>query len=430
MNPVVFVSHSSSDRARAEALVTALEAGGVLRTTFDVRDLRAGEEWQPQLYKWMARCHAGVVLVTAEVMKRPAWVLQEATLLRSRSMLEGKDFRFFVLIDQAVLQSAVWKKWFAPLAFPQLQMRVLADPADDVSAFVDEVRAAVAPLAQARGHFERLQAVIASALRDPLADATVRQYFDDAFAQADAEFEDIVGGDTGTLQRMAQQLCAGHFGGFQDLGGLFQKLQAVCKQEHGKRMLGTLRSYWVPQILAARLADAVARVGPYAAGDAPPPNVVLVQAAGREPAVVATMHRERQFLPYGELGHLIELPEPLGTADELDRAIAEELFVELDGPDAEALRAEELQALDEKRRRPMPFYTFAHLEAPATPEPLLEVARRWWAVVFIVTADEARYAEWRAHLGIEDPELPDGMPPVAHRVKDYQLALKMLAKFN
>jgi hypothetical protein len=69
MKPLLFFSHSSADRDRAETLVRALEARGTFKTTFDVRDLRQGEEYAPQLFKWLSRCHGGVLLLTQNVMR-------------------------------------------------------------------------------------------------------------------------------------------------------------------------------------------------------------------------------------------------------------------------------------------------------------------------------------------------------------------------
>lgn len=418
MKPVVFVSHSSSDRARAEALVQALEAGDALRTTFDVRDLRAGEAWQPQLYKWMARCHAGVVLVTAEVMKRPAWVLQEATLLRSRSMLEGQDFPLFVVIDREVLDSTVWKRWFHPLALPQLQMLVLDGPAADTGPAVAAIRAALKHPRDGDGHFDRLRRLVQDALREPLKNDGVKVLLDEGFALADADWLRIVGDDTQVDGRIAQRLCEGGFGSFTDLGGLLNALQGHCELPERQRVLDTLRSYWVPQILAARLAEAAGRLKPAVDPHEVPPNVVLVRSPPERSVDVADMHRERQFLPYGTLGLLDPLPDAQGSEAALERDLAELFGIDTGGPDGDLRRAEELADVDALRRRPRPEYRFVHLEAPATPEALFAVARRWWCVIFIVSATGALHDEWLAHLGWAEAELPGGPLDVAARLRE------------
>lgn len=418
MKPVVFVSHSSSDRARAEALVQALEAGDALRTTFDVRDLRAGEAWQPQLYKWMARCHAGVVLVTAEVMKRPAWVLQEATLLRARAMLEGASFRLFVVIDRDVLDSATWKRWFHPLALPQLQMLVLDGPGADIAPAVAAIGAAVVHPRDGEGHFARLRRMVQDALRKPLENHAVQVLLDEGFALADADWLRLVGDDTQVDGRIAQRLCEGGFGAFSDLGGLLNALQGHCELPERQRLLDVLRSYWVPQILAARLAEAAGRLRPGVAAPEVPPNVVLVQAGAERALDVADMHRERQFMPYGSLGLLDPLPDAVGSEDALERDLAALFGIDTAGADGDAQRAEVLAEIDTLRRRPRPEYRFVQLEATATPEPLFTVARRWWCVVFIVTAAGPLHDEWLQHLGLDAPELPGGALDVAARLRE------------
>jgi hypothetical protein len=423
VTPVVFFSHSSADNDRAQKLVAALEAGGTLKTTFDVRDLRQGEEWRPQLYKWIARCHAGVVLVTDQVMKRPAWVLQEATLLRSRAMLEGSSFRLFIVIDRAVLDSKVWKQWFSPLELGSVQSFVVEKPADDPVPVVAQIQTELTKLAQADdGYFARLCRLIEGPLARLAREPGVQDDLAAGLAIDDAQWRSIVGDDGSVQSSVAQHLCEGRFGDYLDLGGLFNELQGIGELSDRESLLGKLQSYWIPLILSARLAEAAGRLAPYAAGAFPPPNVVLVHAEGNRPEEVAEMYRDRQFAPYRLLGSFKSLPPPLGTAAELDRAVAEMLDLEPDAPDA--LRRREAWILDRQRvlAPPRPQYQFIHLEAPATPEPLLAVARAWWPCVFVVTAPQPRYAEFADRLGLADPELPGGLPDVVRHRMDIRRA--------
>jgi hypothetical protein len=66
-------------------------------------------------------------------------VLQEATVLRARARLEGPTFRLFIVIDKEVLESSIWKRWFAPLKLDALQRLKVVDPQEDVARIVDAI---------------------------------------------------------------------------------------------------------------------------------------------------------------------------------------------------------------------------------------------------------------------------------------------------
>ena len=63
----------------------------------DVSGLEVGKPWRRQLHEWMARCGAGLVLLTPSVLKRPEWVLKESIILGWRLDLELKFSLFFAL---------------------------------------------------------------------------------------------------------------------------------------------------------------------------------------------------------------------------------------------------------------------------------------------------------------------------------------------
>lgn len=409
MTPVVFFSHSSDDNARADALRQALESGGVLKTTFDVRDLRQGEAWRPQLYKWMASCHAGLLLVTKQVMVRPAWVLQEATLLRARAMLEGKAFRLFILLDKAAGDDPVWKQWFAPLNLPDLQSFVLPEPDANTAPFVSAVQAEMRALATqppTDDYFHKLAALIRDALV-PLRDAEVaRSTLAEGLQVDDADWQRIIGDERRVEQVLAQRLCQGDFGRFEGIAGLFQELQGLCDAAPRRHLFGLLRSYWVPLIRAARVAEALGRVAPYAAGAEAPPNLVLLPTDGTTPAEVVQMVLERQFAPYRRMGSLLRMPP--GQEDDFVEELRTLLVTQFLPNSPDASDDEIAARLDERRRAHR--YVFVFVGAPASLIPVRDAAAIFWPCVFLVGAPGAspRYRELAGLLAVTEPQLPPG----------------------
>jgi hypothetical protein len=273
------------------------------------------------------------------------------------------------------------------------------------------------------GYFARLRQLIDDALTPMRQKQAVQRVLASGFRIDDADWRRIVGDDDSVQASVAQHLCEGRFGDFTDLGGLFNVLQNKCDRDDRETLLGTLRNYWIPLILSSRLADAVGKLAPYPAGTLPPPNLVLVHAEGERPFDLAEMYRDRQFVPYDCAGRLEQVDSTLGTGDALVNEVARSLGLEPAAPDAAQARADLIAELDELRRRRLPEYCFLHLEAPATPEPLLVAARTWWPCVFIVTAPQPRHAEFALRLNWTDPQLPGGPPDVRGRLREISRAL-------
>ena len=242
MKPILFFSHSSADNTRAEALVTALEKRETFKTTFDIRDLKHGEGNAPQLFKWLARCHGAVLLLTQNVMQKAAWVLQEATVLRARSRLEGSSFRLFVVIDQDVLASRVWKRWFAPLGLDALQRMTVVDPDHiDVKAIVDAISEAMAGVADgSEDFFSRLAASLQDPLKPVVQNASISKTLADRLDEPDAAWQQLIGG-AGVLDALfARRLCRGDFGSFGGMKGSLPRCSR-CKRSPGCSTRSTAR---------------------------------------------------------------------------------------------------------------------------------------------------------------------------------------------
>jgi hypothetical protein len=98
--PLVFVSHSSIDRALTERVCELLnatdDAGHAgFQVLVDFEDLRPNVEWPRRLIEWTVRCHAAVLLLTPDAVMSD-WVLKEATLLTARRTV-NPDFKLFVV---------------------------------------------------------------------------------------------------------------------------------------------------------------------------------------------------------------------------------------------------------------------------------------------------------------------------------------------
>ncbi|MDP2004786.1 MAG: toll/interleukin-1 receptor domain-containing protein [Rubrivivax sp.] len=418
MKPVVFVSHSSADNDRAQALVQALEATGKLKTTFDVAHLRHGEEYAPQLYQWMARCHGAVLLLTEGVMNKPEWVLQEATILRARAVLEGPAFRLFVVIDAEALKTEVWKRWFAPLKLEALQrLKVVAPPAlpaHFATAIADGMDGADS---HADDFYSRLAEMIADELETVSGRSALMRTLEDGLQCDDADWTRIVGPERGVERLLARRLCRGDFGNFDDIGGLFNALQRKCPRETRRALLQLLRSFWVPLENAARLADGLnTMLGTAAAdgGSGAPPNVVFIETDYPTPGRVAAMHHERQFNAYA-LGRWLTV----AAGDEGAPALAGQVLDALRSlhPTEPAItEAALVQACDQRLRKPRsPEYTFIHVPVQAGADHVFEVARRFPPCLFVVTAPPALCRELERQLDITVARAgTHGLPQVDH----------------
>jgi hypothetical protein len=132
----LFISHSSADRNPTDKLIAALQGGGAetaatrpvnpFRELVDYQNLKAGDPWPRQLHEWMARCHAGLLLLTENSVKSP-WVLKEATILSWRFALQP-DFKLFVVRSPEVTDVMLRDAKFGPLDLQGIQQIGVTDP--------------------------------------------------------------------------------------------------------------------------------------------------------------------------------------------------------------------------------------------------------------------------------------------------------------
>ncbi len=400
MTPVVFISHSSADNERARALVLALEQGGLVKTTFDVRDLRHGQEYAPQLHKWLAHCQGAVLLLTLNVMNHAPWVLQEVSVLRSRSINERDSFRLFVIIDKEVLEDATWKQWFAPLKLDALQRKKIVDKNEDPALIVAALRKELAGMSvNGDDYFSLLALLVGDALGDILKKQSAVNALSKGLDLEDLAWARIVGAPQALQDKFALRLCQGDFGLFGGIDAMFAALQKLAAKPLLQELYGVLRSYWIPLPLAARLAEAVLNLAPYVDGAGVPPNVLLLQTEAGDAHPIADMYRERQFAPYYQQGTLVNVAGGNETAAGVCRAVHDALQEQL-FPLLPAMSPEQLSAnLATHLGQELPRYVFIHIAAPATLAHVRLAACTYWPCLFVLSAAPAACAELARELG-------------------------------
>lgn len=159
----LFLSHSSGDNTLALAVAQRLKARrhGVL---LDLSGLQAGQTWRRELHLWLARCQAGLLLLTQAVLDKPDWVLKEAIVLGFRKDTEQDGFGFFWALGPGVTRQQFLDRGFSLAQLGDVQR--LATPArlDAVDALVDELIAQLPP-APAETPFARLSRVVSDLLQ-------------------------------------------------------------------------------------------------------------------------------------------------------------------------------------------------------------------------------------------------------------------------
>lgn len=440
MKPVLFISHSSADRARAEQLVAAIEARGQFRAVIDTRDLQPGQEYTPQLFHWMAGCQGGVLLLTQQVMTNAAWVLQEATVLRARARLEGEAFRLYVLIDAEVHDDPVFTRWFAPLNLGALQRLKKLAPADrDQGVFtpaaladaVEALHASMAGLAETdTDFFGRLATLIGQDLQPLLAHDGVSKGLAQALQEPDARWQRLVQGERALQGLLARHLCNGDFGVHEDLEGFSQRLVPVHATHHDQlqQLYGTLRSHWVLLANGARVQEALQAMrqaaGPVPAGQLPP-NLLLLGTAAGSRVTVAQMVAERWLLPQqGSLGQWCEVALANVGQGALREQVLDAVAHTIYGRSMDPARLVAKRA--EKLLEPAPVPTLVHLDGGPSLEHLLPLARECWPFLFLVTATPPACAELQARWGVDAIVHPPGPRTEEDHFDDLAAAARLL----
>lgn len=150
----IFLSHSSDDNElvlRVEQRLKALRHDVLL----DISGLEPNRPWRRDLHEWLARCTAGLVLLTQAALARPDWVLKEAIILGFRKDLETQNFGLFWALGPGVSRQQFLDKGFALAQFGDIQRLATTADLDQAEALVDELIARL-PAAPAQTPYEQL----------------------------------------------------------------------------------------------------------------------------------------------------------------------------------------------------------------------------------------------------------------------------------
>jgi hypothetical protein len=265
MKSVLFVSHSSADNALVSDIAMRIDTGtgSQCKTIVDVHDLRQGTVWSPQLYQWMAKCKAALLLLTENAI-RSDWVLQEAIVLRARKVIDPK-FPLFTVMPSDLLQriandpllEARWKL-FKPLDLPQIQGLQTFDPKTIADTVLEEMGGA----SNEDSYFDRLAGLLQDILRTLEHQTGTLSFLAGKMSIQDAQWQQIYGGNERLVDLVASHLCQGGLGDFQGLRDFFQSLKQVAPPDTLHRLLAATAFYWIDLGAAAAFAAAAKRAAP------------------------------------------------------------------------------------------------------------------------------------------------------------------------
>jgi hypothetical protein len=269
----LFLSHSSKDAALTTAVSQQLRtpaAGTAFEPIIDYEKipnydvlvdqerLARGRYWPTQLHEWLARCHAGVVLLTEDAVKS-AWVLKETSIMEWR-LDRDPTFRLFIARFPQVSDALLNENKFNALDLSRIHQIKLPDPGGDTP---DQYRERAAPL-------------IAETLRTELGNVVPQKtWFDEMVGTLGDLLEDL---KTDTLQAVAERVHAeppawsatedarrqyieeiarkmlsgqlGGFGGVHDLIGVLAKTMDPVP---ARKFLNRIAPYWVDAMAATQL---------------------------------------------------------------------------------------------------------------------------------------------------------------------------------
>lgn len=262
------MSHSSRDvaltRAVCQELSSANPAGGPFETAVaidilaDYARLQDGAPWPKQLHEWLARSHAGLILLTENALASD-WVLKEATILTWRQSLE-KGFLVFIACDKAVITGEKLKAYrYSPLSLPSIQWVDSLDAAT----IATHVRHAIGP-APPRTLFDQLVGYLTDLMTDTVKPNTMKVLAERLRVQAPA-WDPNRDERAQYLEEIARRLLSESLGGFNGVNELIAELARTVHAEPLNAILNFVAPYWVDAEVAGRLRALNGRTPPRAA---------------------------------------------------------------------------------------------------------------------------------------------------------------------
>jgi hypothetical protein len=264
----IFVSHSSKDVALTTDVCQALASpnpGGAeykaavgLDVLADYARLQDGAPWPKQLHEWLAKSHAGLILLTKDALASD-WVLKEATILTWRQSLDD-SFKVFIAYDKTVVTADSLKSYrYGPLSIPTIQ-RI---DSLDAATIVARVRQGVGSTPTVTP-FEQLVQELATLMTDHVKSYTIRVLAERLRVEPPA-WDPQRSGDQQYLEEIARRLLGESLGGFKGVHELIAELARTVQVEPLENILNLVAPYWVDVEAAGRLRTLAARKPPPAA---------------------------------------------------------------------------------------------------------------------------------------------------------------------
>jgi len=264
----IFISHSSQDLALTRAVCGELSAASTAGGPYDLavpldiladyERLEAGTPWPKQLHEWLAKSHAGLILLTGHALASD-WVLKEATILTWRQSLDER-FKVFIAADAATLSDAALKTYrYGPLSIPSIQ-RIDSLDAATIAA---RVRAGLGPTPPLT-LFERLVGDLTDLMIGTVKPNTLKVLAErirvepPAWAPGRDDTEQYV-------EEIARRLLSESLGGVAGVNEVIRELIKTVQVEPLTDILNFLAPYWVDAEVAGRLRALSGRQPPGAA---------------------------------------------------------------------------------------------------------------------------------------------------------------------
>jgi hypothetical protein len=264
----IFVSHSSKDIALTRAVCQELgspdPAGRTCETAVavdilaDYARLQDGAPWPKQLHEWLAKSHAGLILLTRDALASD-WVLKEATILTWRQSV-NEHFKVFVACDKTVVTTNALKLHrYDPLSIPSIQWIDSVDPAT----IAGRVRHGIG-LVQPPTPFEQLVQELATLMSGQVKSHVIRVLAERLRVDPPA-WDPQRTDDEQYLEEIARRLLSESLGGYKGVHELIAELARTVQVEPLDSILNLLAPYWVDVESAGRLRALNARRPPGAA---------------------------------------------------------------------------------------------------------------------------------------------------------------------
>jgi hypothetical protein len=219
----------------------------------DDRHLVPGQDWPKQIHEFMAKCHAAVILLTANAV-RSDWVLKEATILAWRASID-ESFRVFLIHAADVTQAMLEEERFKPLFLDNIQKIKYDTPAVsgslDLEGAARQIRDVITSRQVSETAFERLVGglsdLFAKVGNNTLLHVAEKMRLEPCAWRPDRERR------AQCVEEIARRIVCESLGQYAGIHELVDDLSATTPVETLKQILAIVAPTWVDVAAAGRL---------------------------------------------------------------------------------------------------------------------------------------------------------------------------------